>query len=223
MAVEQRNGGTGTLTEPEVDSTLRYQEARAAAHRAMSNVTVVPDTPLLPIEPERLSYRGFKFGAAFFGWLIMGSMVVLLAALITGATAGTTYVLDYTTADAERQAGTAAIAAAAAFVLMLTLAFYTGGYVAGRLARFDGMRQGFGVWMITFLLLVLASSLGAFLNSHYDLTGRVDRPDVPLTNDSLLTGGLITAAALLMLPLLASLLGGRTGQRYHEKIDSLLD
>jgi hypothetical protein len=223
MAVEQRNGGTGTLTEPEVDSTLRYQEARAAAHRAMSNVTVVPDTPLLPIEPERLSYRGFKFGAAFFGWLIMGSMVVLLTALLTGATAGTTYVLDYTTDDAERQAGTTAIAAAAAFVLMLTLAFYTGGYVAGRLARFDGMRQGFGVWMITFLLLVLASSAGAFLNSHYDLTGRVDRPDVPLTNDSLLTGGLITAAALLMLPLLASLLGGRTGQRYHEKIDSLLD
>lgn len=223
MAVEQRNGGTGTLTEPEVDSTQRYQEARAAAHRAMSNVTVVPDTPLLPIEPERLSYRGFKFGAAFFGWLIMGSMVVLLTALITGATAGTTYVLDYTRDDAERQAGTAAIATAAAFVLMLTLAFYTGGYVAGRLARFDGMRQGFGVWMITFLLLVLGSSVGAFLNSHYDLTGRVDRPDVPLTNDSLLTGGLITAAALLMLPLLASLLGGRTGQRYHEKIDSLLD
>lgn len=222
MAVEQRIGGTGTLTEPEVDSTQRYQEARAAAARAMTSVTVVPDTPL-PIEPERLSYRGFKFGAAFFGWLIMGSMVVLLSALITGATAGTTYVLDYTRDDAEQQAGTAAITVAAVFVLMLTLAFYTGGYVAGRLARFDGMRQGFGVWMITFLLLVVASSAGAFLNSHYDLTGRVDRPDVPLTNDALLTGGLITAAALLMLPLLASLLGGRTGQRYHEKIDSLLD
>jgi len=224
--VDQRNGDTVTLTKPENDSaTQRYEEARAAAHRAMTSVTLIPDKPLPPeaIEPERLSYRGFKFGAAFFGWLIMGSMVVLLTAIITGATAGTTYVLDFTRADAEGQAGTTAITAAAVFVLMLSLAFYTGGYVAGRLARFDGVRQGFGVWMITFLLIVFAAAVGAFLNSQYDLTGRIDRPDIPLSNDSLLTGGLITAAALLMLPLLAALLGGKTGQRYHDKIDSLLD
>lgn len=106
---------------------------------------------------------------------------------------------------------------------MLSLAFYIGGYVAGRLARFDGARQGFGVWMISLLLVMVAAGAGAFLNSQYDLAGRVDRPDVPLTNDSLLTGGLITAAAVLMLPLLAALLGGKTGQRYHDKIDALLD
>jgi hypothetical protein len=107
-------------------------------------------------------------------------------------------------------------------VLVITVAYYLGGYVAGRLARFDGMRQGFGVWMISLLLIVCASSAGAFLNSNYDYSGRIDRPDVPLTDDSLLTGGLITAAALLMLPLLFALLGGRTGQRYHDKIDDLI-
>ncbi|NEA34625.1 hypothetical protein [Streptomyces sp. SID13031] len=211
------------LSQPEVETTTqRYEQARAAAHQAMTSVKLVPDKPVAETEPERLSYRGFKFGAAFFGWLIMGSMVVLLTALVTGAAAGTTYVLDYTRADAERQAGTAAITAAAVLVLMLSLAFYTGGYVAGRLARFDGVRQGFGVWMITLLLIIFASSIGAFLNSQYDLTGRIERPDVPITNDHLLTGGLITAAALLMLPLLAALLGGKTGQRYHDKIDHLL-
>lgn len=216
--------GTDTLVKPEADSTTeRYEAARAAAHRAMTSVTVIPAKPLPETEPERLSYRGFKFGAAFFGWLIMGSMAVLLSALVSGATVGTAYVLDYTRADAEQQAGTAAIVAAGTLVLTLSLAFYTGGYVAGRLARFDGVRQGFGVWMITFLLVGLAASLGAFLNSRYDLTGRIDRPDVLISNDDLLTGGLITAAALLMLPLLAALLGGRQGQRYHEKIDDLLD
>jgi hypothetical protein len=107
-------------------------------------------------------------------------------------------------------------------VLVISFAFYIGGYVAGRLVRFDGMRQGFGVWMISLLLIVLTSSIGAFLNSSYDYTGRLNRPDVPLTNDSLLTGGLITAAALLMLPLLAALLGGKQGQRYHDKIDRLI-
>ncbi|MEV8377929.1 hypothetical protein AB0P21_34640 [Kribbella sp. NPDC056861] len=214
---------TSTIPKLEADSTTqRYEEARAAAHRAMTSVTLVPDQPQPATDPDRLSYRGFKFGAAFFGWLIMGSMVVLLSALVVGIMVGTALVLGYDRLDVEREAGTAAITGAVIVVVLLSLAFYTGGYVAGRLARFDGARQGFGVWMITFLLLVVASSAGAFLNSQYDLTGRVDRPEVAISNDSLLTGGLITAAALLMLPLLFSLLGGRTGQRYHEKIDALL-
>ncbi|QNE17837.1 hypothetical protein F1D05_07875 [Kribbella qitaiheensis] len=216
-------GDSDTLTQPVASpTTQRYEEARAAAHRAMTSVTAVPDKPLPPTEAERLAYRGFKFGAAFFGWLIMLSMIVLLTAVVTGAGAGASYVLDYTRADAKEQAGTAAITAAALFVLVLSLAFYIGGYVAGRLARFDGARQGFGVWMISLLLIVVAAGTGAFLNDQYDLVGRIDRPDVPLTNDSLLTGGLLTAAAILMLPLLAALLGGKTGQRYHDKIDALL-
>lgn len=214
-----------TLSKPEAETTTtqRYEEARAAAHRAMTSVTLVPDKPLAEAaEPERLSYRGFKFGAAFFGWLIMVSMLVLLSAVVGGAATAGYYILGYTRTDLEDNAGTVAISAASAVVLVITLAYYIGGYVAGRLVRFDGMRQGFGVWMISLLLIVLGSSAGAFLNSRYDYTGRVDRPDVPLSDDTLLTGGLVTAAALLMLPLLFALLGGRTGQRYHDKIDDLI-
>ncbi|TDU82204.1 hypothetical protein EV138_7092 [Kribbella voronezhensis] len=221
MTVEQY-GDSDTLTQPAPSpTTQRYEEARAAAHRAMTSVTLVPDA-LPATEPERLAYRGFKFGAAFFGWLIMLSMIVLLTAVVAGAGAGAGYVLDYTKSDARQQAGAAAITAAAVFVLVLSLAFYIGGYVAGRLARFDGARQGFGVWMISLLLVVIAVGAGAFLNDQYDLVGRVDRPNLPLPNDSLVTGGLITAAAVLMLPLLAALLGGKNGQRYHDKIDALL-
>ena len=226
----QSYGNAGTLSEPKLASgtdstTQRYEEARAAAHRAMTNVTLVPDRPgaRTPAEVERPAYEGFKFGAAFFGWLIMLSMTVLLSALVAGAGYGAGYVLDYTRADADRQAGTAAITFAVVLVLTLTVGFYIGGYVAGRLARFDGARQGFGVWMITLLLLAVAAGAGAFLNSQYDLIGRVDRPDVPLTNNVLLTGSLFTAAALAFLPLLAALLGGKQGQRYHDKIDSMLD
>jgi hypothetical protein len=226
--VDQRYGDTDTMTQTVTSpTTQRYEEARAAAHRAMSSVTLIPDKPLPQEHPhtetERLAYRGFKFGAAFFGWLIMLSMVVLLSLSLTGIGAGASYVLDYTRTDARQQAGTVALAAAAVFVLMICLAFYIGGYVAGRLARFDGARQGFGVWMISLLLIVIGTGAGAFFNNRYDLVSRVDRPNVPLSNDSLITGGLITAAAVLMLPLLAALLGGKTGQRYHDKIDTLLE
>ena len=215
-----------TMTEPGSDiTTQRYEEARAAARRAMTNVSLIPDRPLPPIptQPEKLAYRGFKFGAAFFGWLIAIAMTVLLTGIAIGAGVGASYVLDYTRSDAEQQAGTAAITIGAILVLLMSLAFYTGGYVAGRLARFDGGRQGFGVWMISLLLAVVAAGAGAILNGQYDLIGRVDRPDVPLTNDTLTTGSIIVAAALVVMTLLFALLGGKTGQRYHDKIDDLLD
>jgi Mg2+/citrate symporter len=193
----------------------------------MTSVTVIPDKPPVkpttPVIAELPAYRGFKLGATLFGWLIMVSMAVLITAAIAGAAVGIASVLDYTRADVENKAGTAAITAAGLLVLMACLTFYIGGYVAGRLARFDGARQGFGVWMFSLLLAVLAAGVGAYANSLYDLVGRVDRPDVPLTNNDLLTGGLVTAAAVLMLPLLAALLGGKTGQRYHDRIDDMLD
>jgi hypothetical protein len=32
-------------------------------------------------------------------------------------------------------------------LVILALAYFCGGYVAGRMARFDGARQGIGVWL----------------------------------------------------------------------------
>jgi len=231
------SGGAMTTTPSgETSPTQRYEEARAAAARAMSNVAIIPDQPpttpgFTPglttavepeVDPELLSYRGFKFGAAFFGWLIAIAMSVLLLAAVSAAALGTAEILDYTRSDAEADPGAASITAAAVAVLMLSLAFYTGGYVAGRLARFDGGRQGFGVWMITLLVSVLAAGGGALLDNQYDLLSDLNRPDVALSNDTLTMGGIIAAAALMLLTLLAAILGGKAGKRYHDKIDRLL-
>jgi hypothetical protein len=150
-------------------------------------------------------------------------MSVLLTIGVSAAALGTAEILDYTRADAEAQPGAAGITAAAVAVLMLTVAFYTGGYVAGRLARFDGGRNGFGVWMFAFLFSVLAAGAGALVNNQYDLVDEVNRPDVSLSTDTITSGGLIAVAALVVLTLLFSIAGGKAGQRYHDKIDRLLD
>ena len=241
---QQYGERTATIATPsgETSPTQRYEEARAAAAQAMSNVAIVPDQPLAnpetlrkspatsffaatepEVDPELLSYRGFKFGAAFFGWLISIAMSVLLLAAASAAALGTAAVLDYTSSEAKADPGAAAVTVAAVAILMVTLAFYTGGYVAGRLARFDGGRNGFGVWMLALLVSVLAAGTGALLNHQYDLLAGVNRPNVALTNDTLTMGGIIAAAALVLLTLLAAILGGKTGKRYHDKIDDLLD
>jgi hypothetical protein len=227
MNMVQQYGDTATMTtEPGTDTTTqRYENARAAAARAMS-ATLIPDRPLpmeTRVDPETLSYRGFKFGAAFFGWLIAMAMSVVLSIIVAAAAFGSAEVLDYTWSDAKSQAGTAGITAAAIIVVVLAMSFYTGGYVAGRLVRFDGGRQGFGVWMFALLFAVLCAGAVALLNGQYDLVDDLSRPDVPLTNSTLTAGAVVTAAALVVMTLLFAILGGKAGKRYHDKIDDLLD
>ena len=223
---QQYPGDTATIATPlGDDNTQRYEEARAAASRAMSTIAIKPD-PLAAepeVAPELLSYRGFKFGAAFFGWLIAITMSVLLLAAVSAAAYGTAQILDYTTSDAKAQPGAAAITAAGVSILMLTIAFYIGGYVAGRLVRFDGGRQGFGVWMIAILVGAIAGGVGWVLDTQYDLISGINRPDVALTNNTLLLGGIVAAAALLIFTLLAAIVGGKSGRRYHDRIDQLVN
>lgn len=229
---QQYPGDTATITTPAGDaSTQKYEEARAAASRAMSTISIPPEQPLRTppaaaadpdVDPDLLSYRGFKFGAAFFGWLIAISMSVLLMAAVAGAALGTAEVLDYTTSDAKAQPGAASLTAAGVTIFMLTLAFYIGGYVAGRLARFDGGRQGFGVWMIAVLIAVLAGGAGWVLDNQYGLVDEINWPNVALADNTLLLGSIAAAATLLILTLLAAILGGKSGRRYHDRIDQLL-
>ena len=60
-------------------------------------------------------------------------------------------------------------------------------------------------------------------NNQYDWVSDINRPDVALSNDTLTMGGISAAAALVLLTLVAAILGGKSGKRYHDKIDRLLD
>lgn len=217
----QHYGDTDTVT---TDATQRYEEARAAAREAMTRAAVDPQPEPFEDDPEfdDPAYRGFKFGAAFFGWLVAISMTVLLAGVVGAIAAGVESVVNYTRAQAEQHAAPIGIAAAVILVLTVSLAFYTGGYVAGRLARFDGARQGFGVWTFALFIAMVAAGVVALANTQDNVVSRINLPHVPLPNSTLTTGAISTAVALVLLTLLAALLGGTTGRRYHDKIDNLM-
>jgi hypothetical protein len=217
--VVQHYGDTDTVT---TNASQRYEEARAAARQAMTRATADAQPELFEGNAvlDDPAYRGFKFGAAFFGWLVAISMAALLAGVVGAIAIGVESVVKYTRAEAEQRVGVLGIAAAVILVLMVSLAFYTGGYVAGRLARFDGARQGFGVWMFALLITVVAAGVVALANTQNNVVGRINLPNVPLSNSTLTTGAISTAVALVLLSLLAALLGGTTGRRYHDKIDN---
>jgi heme/copper-type cytochrome/quinol oxidase subunit 1 len=176
----------------------------------------VPTSAAAEVDP---AYRGFKGGAAFFGWLVAVGLIALLTGIV-GAVAAA--VDDAVTIDwnaAEAAAGTIGIVSGAVLLLILAIAYYSGGYVAGRLARFDGGRQGFGVWLIGVLVTLVVAAIGALAGSQYDVLDRVELPSVPVTDETLTTGGLIAIGAAVLVTLFAAVIGGKAGQRYHRRID----
>ena len=170
-------------------------------------------------EHARRKFGGLNVGAAFFGWLVAIAVAVILTSIIGAVLAAMGSSANVSQTEAQRQAGTIGLAAGIVLVAVLVVAYYTGGYVAGRMSRFDGARQGLGVWAIGLLVTILAVLVGAGFGAQYNILDRVDLPRIPIPTDQATWGGVVTAVVVLVGTLLAALLGGAVGHRYHNRVD----
>ena len=101
----------------------------------------------------------------------------------------------------------------------LLAAYLAGGYVAGRMSRFDGARQGLAVWLIGLLVVLLLAAAGGILGSQYNVLQQLNLPRIPIDEGTATTAGIITLVAILLVTLLGAVLGGKLGERYHRKVD----
>ncbi|SDF44208.1 hypothetical protein SAMN05660485_03373 [Blastococcus fimeti] len=172
------------------------------------------------VDAQRSRYGGLKWGSAFFGWLSATGLAVLLVALLGagGVAIGLTQGLD-TADEAADQADTIGLAGGIVLLVVLFLAYLAGGYVAGRMARFDGARQGIAVWVIGVLVVLLLAAAGLLFGSEYNVLQRLDLPRIPIDEGTATTGGIIALVAVLVATLLGAMLGGKLGDRYHRKVD----
>jgi hypothetical protein len=169
-------------------------------------------------ERQRDEYGGFNIGAAFFGWIIAVGIGALLTALL--AAAGTAIAItEITPGEAVDSAETIGLGAGILLLVVAMIAYFAGGYVAGRMSRFDGGRQGLGVWLFSIAIAVLLGILGAIAGSEYNLLGGLDLPRLPIDEGDLTTGGLIFLVVWVGATLLAAIAGGKAGERYHRKVD----
>jgi hypothetical protein len=163
-------------------------------------------------------YGGFKWGSAFFGFLSAMGFTVLLLAIASAAGVA----LGYTTADTEAanaDAKTVGLVGAIVLLVIISLGYYAGGYVAGRMARFDGARQGVGVWIIGLLVTVAAAVAGWAFDAKYNVLTDLNLPRIPVNEGDATTAGVIALVAVLLVTLFAAVSGGKVGERYHRKVD----
>lgn len=170
---------------------------------------------------QRDEYGGINWGAAFFGWLVAVGLGALLTALLSAA--GTALALSEleTSGEAANNAETIGIVGGIAIIVVALIAYFAGGYVAGRMSRFDGARQGMGVWGWSIIIAIVLALIGVIGGSEYNLFAGLDLPRVPIDEGDLTTGGLIVLAAVLIGTLLAAIAGGKAGERYHRKVDAV--
>jgi amino acid transporter len=163
-------------------------------------------------------FGGIKWGAAFFGWLSANGLNVILLALATaaGAAVGIT---QSTTSEAKSNADTIGIVGGIVLLVILAIGYYAGGYVAGRMSRFDGARQGVAVWVIGLIVTILLAAAGAIFGGKYNVLSQLNLPRIPVDEGSATTGGVIALVLVLLATLGAAVLGGKAGERYHRKVD----
>jgi hypothetical protein len=167
---------------------------------------------------QRAEYGGLNWGAAFFGWLVAVGMAAILLGLLSAA--GTAFGLtEVSDAEAKANAETIGLVGGILLVAVLAIAYYFGGYVSGRMSRFDGGRQGFGTWAIGVVVTIVLAAAGAIFGREYNVLDALGLPNIPIDSGTLTAGAGVALAAVLILSLLTAMGGGKAGERYHRKID----
>jgi hypothetical protein len=168
---------------------------------------------------QKAAFGGMKFGSDFFGWLTASGTAVLLVALVAGFGAAVGLSTGNGLPRVE-DATTVGIGGGIALLVVIFIAYLAGGYVAGRMARFNGLKQGLGVWLWAVIIAIVVAVISVIAGARFDVLARVNGfPRIPLNEGDVTTAGVVLAVALAIVSLVGALLGGLAGMRYHRRID----
>lgn len=222
---------TGVMA-PVGDDHLTPPEERVTATAAWDTVrpaVPAPSTSARPLSAEdvraaqKRRFGGMQLLPGLFGWLAALSVsgVLLLASGLFGpqwgieTANGIGRALDHGLLNPQDSAGWLALIV---FAMIEFLALLGGGYVAGRMARFSGVAQGVSVWLWSLLARAIAS-VAALLWA--DTVGLAPQSLAAQSVIGPVLGwGLVALAAVVVLDLVAAILGGMWGMRYHRKVDA---
>ncbi len=176
-----------------------------------------PEGPEMREARLREIYGGVDFLASFIGCvfaLVCLGVLLSFSALVLGF-------LGLTLNLGDQEIDAAIIPSLVVIGLVLFVAYFSGGYVAGRLSRFDGGRNGAATVLWGILLSVLLALFGSILPVLQFVQEFAQASLVPAIGGLVEAGivGLAIVIGALLLEVLGGFLGGRLGNSYHTRID----
>ena len=172
------------------------------------------------VDREREALGGVKVGSAFFGWLAATGMAVILTALAAATGAAVAVATGNEVGTISENTDAVNLAGAIVLLVVFFIAYYCGGYVAGRMARFNGMKQGFAVWVWAIVIAVVVAIVAAVAGDQYDVLSQLNNfPRIPTTADEVTRNDVFAALAIAVVALFGSLAGGLGGMRFHRQVD----
>ena len=181
---------------------------------------------VLPGTARGRLHVGINWGAAFFGWIAAMGLAVILTAFITAVGAAIGLTRGATTAQQasdqiQQNAQTVGLAGIILLAVVAFVSYYAGGYVAARMSRFDGPRQGFAVWLWAIIMAVVVAVVAAIAGARYDVLSTLNTyPRIPVNQGDLTSTGIVALVVLLAITLLGAVVGGAGGMRYHRKLEA---
>jgi hypothetical protein len=228
--VDTEGAGAGdaptTVAEPEDRRFTRVlptpEEAEWQTIRERRTVGPVIDAGTLDAmrARQRDRFGGISWGSAFFGLLSAVGLASLLLGVVVaaGVAIGVSEVQD----TAKGTNDTIGIGGGIALLAVLAIAWYCGGYVAGRMARFDGAAQGVGVWAWTVLAGAVVAVLAAIGGDDYNVFHQLNLPNIAVGDASLTTGGIVVLICAVAVTLVCAAMGGIAGDRFHRRVDRVV-
>src|ERR687894_412609 len=167
-------------------------------------------------------YGGVDWLASFLGF-VFTAVVAVLFSLVAGLVLAP---LGFSL-DLGAEIGAAVITGLVLVAILIFLTYFFGGYVAGRLARFDGGRNGAMLLLWTGVTVLILALVNAVLSGFLPASVSEDIGNLVQNNVLSTIGGLsqlgvagvLIFAGALLVALLGGFLGGRLGSRYHAEID----
>ncbi|MEV4351037.1 hypothetical protein AB0J83_41805 [Actinoplanes sp. NPDC049596] len=119
------------------------------------------------------------------------SVILTGLLLAVGTAVGLAAADDISQAQSEagENTGELGVGGAIALLVVLLIAYYRGGSVAGRMARFNGLRQAVAVWIWAVVITVATA------------------------------GAIVALVLALIAALVGAILGGLAGMRFHRRVD----
>jgi hypothetical protein len=167
-------------------------------------------------------FGGADFLASLFGMFAALGFLVFLGALFGAGAASIDYQLNMI--NDEGTLDEASILGLVVAAVAVLAAFIVGGFVAGRMARYKGGLNGFGVGLWALLLITVFAALGAWVGTEYNAFNSADLPNwvAQIDVDELTTEAVIGSVVLVATMLIGGYVGGRMGEIYHQRVDAAI-